>query len=407
MKYLVAVDDCFLDRPGGMGRVAWDILMLMRDRGHQVAMVAARPHPDGAAPSVTVEHGVRILRYSRPSLSAWHPLRGHRTVTAAEQAARAYFADERWDVVHMHSPFTGAAILRALGTGPRYIYSMHSPVVMEQRINWARQGAVGRLKMTLGLGALKRIERQVLRRCDAIHTLSEFCATKVEQFHGLGERVAVVPYWRRQELRREHTKAEARRRLGWPVDETILLSVRTLGPRYGLDTAIEAVAPLARARQCLFVIGGDGPLRAELRQLVYRLHVSERVRFTGRLDEAQLRLAYQAADLFLLPTAALECFGLIIVEALSFGCPVLSTDAGAIPELMRPILPTFIVPAGNVNALRAQLERFLAGDLVPPPPEALVAHVERYFAKATIAAQLTSLLERTQTTAPAATRLAS
>jgi glycosyltransferase involved in cell wall biosynthesis len=395
MKYLVAVDNCFLDAPGGMGRVAWDIAMLMRERGHHVAMVAARPRPGHDAPSVTTHDDVRIARYSRPQMPSWHPLRGQRAVEAASQATRRFFGDEPWDVVHMHSPFTGAGVLRALGQAPRYVYTLHSPAVMEQEINWAAQGPVGQLKMLFGRAPLRRVEREVLQPCEQIHTLSDFSRDKVEHYHGLGERVQVVPYWRRPELRRQHSTVEARRLLGWPADLPVLLTVRKLGPRYGLDIAIKAVAPLAASGACSMVIAGDGPLREELTALARSLGVATHVRFVGRLDEAQLALAYQAADLFVLPTLALECFGLIIVEALAFGCPVLSTDAGAIPELMRDILPDFVVPAGDVQALRDKMAAFLAGRLTPPPPEQLVAHADRYFGKTMVTARLASMLEGT------------
>jgi glycosyltransferase involved in cell wall biosynthesis len=393
MKYLVAVDDCFLDTPGGMGRVAWDMALLMRDRGHDVAMVAARPQPSTEEPRVGAQDGVRILRYSRPPLPGWHPSRWHRVVLAARRATQLHFGTECWDVVHMHSPFTGAGVLDALGIQPRYVYTLHSPAVSEQEINWAKQGALGRLKMLVGRGTLKRLERKVLQPCARIHTLSEFSRSRVEHFHGLGSRVAVVPHWRRPELQRRHTKVEARHRLGWPADEPLLFTVRRLGPRYGLDVAIRAVAPLARAGRCSLVVGGDGPLRGELADLARALHIGDRVRFAGHLDDAHLALAYQAADLVLVPTLALECFGLIVIEALAFGSPVLSTDAGALPELMRTILPGFVVPAGDVEALRGKIERFLSGTLTPPPPEELVAHVDRFYGKQTISSRIASVLE--------------
>src|SRR5262249_9063035 len=185
--------------------VAWDIAMVMRDRGHQVAMVAARPTRDAGPPRLSTEEDVRIVRFSRPVLPGWHPLRGQRTASAACSATRRYFAGERWDVVHMHSPLTGAGVLDALGPQPRYVYTLHSPAVMEQEINWANQGAIGRLKMLLGRGALKRIERKALQPCAHIHTLSEFSRAKVEYFHGLGDRVQGVPSWRPPDPRPPHT----------------------------------------------------------------------------------------------------------------------------------------------------------------------------------------------------------
>ena len=102
----------------------------------------------------------------------------------------------------------------------------------------------------------------------------------------------------------------------------------------------------------------------------------------------------------MLPTAALECFGLIILEAFSFGCPVLSTDVGAIPETMMPIMPDFVVPARSVEALATKVEQFLDGRLVPPSGETLMRYVNDGYAREKIAPELTRLLEGDESVAP-------
>lgn len=393
MKYLVAVDMFFPDRPGGMGRVAWDIALLMRDRGHDVAFVTPDEFAPPGTPAVGQQDGVRVLRYRRPTLPALHPRRLHATVRAAAEQTRAALGGEHWDVVHMHTPFTGEGVQRAFGRGPRYIYTMHSPAVLEQRINWSTQGLSGRVKLLLGQGALRRQERRVLSECESIHTLSAFTRDRIEEFYGLGHRVRVIPHWRRPGMVRRHTKSQARRQLGWPDDGPLLFTVRIHGPRYGIDDAIRAAAPLLVPRNARFAIGGDGPLTPTFRRLAEELGCGERVRFTGRLSDEALALAYQAADLFVLPTRALECFGLITIEALSYGCPVLSTDAAAIPETMNQILPDFVVPAGDVSSLRARMDDFLSGRLVPPPEEALTRFVAERFDAAVVTPQILALLE--------------
>ncbi len=394
MNYLVAVDDGFFDIPGGMGRVAWDVALLMRDRGHRVAFFCTKRKPD-SPPRETIE-GVEIFRYQRPRLPAWHPRRDARAIEVAADAVRAALGSgPRWDVVHMHSPLTGAGVIAGLGAGPRYVYTMHSPVVLEQRINWAAAGLIGQLKLWFGLKRLNRLEERVLQPCDAIQTLSQYTKTQIGKLHGPDwlERVRVVPHWRRPELQRKHTKLQARRQLGWPLEKPLLLTVRRHGPRYGIDVAIRAVAPLLEKHDAYFYIGGDGALRPALEALSRKLGISKRVPFLGRLSDAQLALAYEAADLFVLPTRALECFGLIIQEAFAYGCPVLSSDAGAIPELMQPILPQFIVPAGDVAALQHKLAQFLDGQLLPPPPEQLVQHVNALHSREVITPQIVDLLE--------------
>src|SRR5207253_1011160 len=104
-------------------------------------------------------------------------------------------------------------------------------------------------------------------------------------------------------------------------------------------------------------------------------------------------LAYEAADLFILPTRDLECFGLIIVEALAMGCPVIASEVGAIPELLRPLAPEWLVPPGDVEKLRQKVTAFLDGSLAIPSGEALVDYAERRWNKQSVTQQIAGLLE--------------
>ncbi len=397
MRYLVAVDYWFDDVPGGAARVAIDVARIMRDRGHEVAVLCLRAGSGRDAPPVSRHDGMTIVRYDKPSLPGWHPGTIGRNLAAAGDAARRWLGDAAWDVVHVHTPFTGAGVMQAFGDASRYVVTLHSPTVLEQQINWGDQGWVGKLKLMFGQGVLLRLERRILDTAGAIHVLSQFTKSQIEHFHGPSEKVTVVPYWARPDLVREMSRAEARQRLGWPADAKIFFSVRQLRSRYGLDNAIEAVAPLAAAGRCRLYLAGEGPLRGTLESMAARLGVAERVRLLGRVSDEQLKLAYQAADLFLVPTRALECFGLIILEAMSFGCPVLSTDAAAIPEIMRGILPEFIAPAGDVGALREKMAAFLDGRLVPPPEDKLVEYVATKYGPSETCEKLAELLEQVGT----------
>jgi glycosyltransferase involved in cell wall biosynthesis len=392
MNYLVAADQCFLDAPAGMERVAWDMACAVRDAGHRVTLLSAMPPGRTDLPACAEAEGLNIVRYPRPVLPAWHPRRGHRLIRAAAQAAQEHLAAQPWDVVHIHSPFTGLGVKTALGTGPRYVYTVHSPVLMEQRINWASQGLTGRLKLLLGSGTLCRIEGGLLRQMDGIQALSEYTREQLDGLYGIGSRISVVPHWRKSDARRTCSPPEARRRLGWPEEGPILFTVRRHGPRYGLDVAIRAVAPLAQQGRCRFVVAGSGPLTPALKSLAAELGASKQITFPGRVSDEELALSYQAADLFILPTVALECFGLIALEAFSYGLPVLGTDVGAIPETVRPILPDFIVPGGDVEALRAKLGDFLDGTLKAPAQTVLVDYVEERFGKDVVLPRLLKLM---------------
>ncbi|MCB9853106.1 MAG: glycosyltransferase family 4 protein [Phycisphaerales bacterium] len=378
MKYLIAVDDCFIDRPGGMGRVAWDMALIMRDAGHDVAMFSARLDRGPAETQWDETDGIRILRYNRPVISRFDPFRMRKGVAAARRAAEA-LKNESWDLVHSHSPYSGIAAFDALAGCQPLVATVHSPVTMEQQINWSTAGVVGKLKGLLATGPLRRLEYRLLAQCNGIHVLSQYTRRQLIRLHNLAHDAVIIPHWRRPELRRTKTRREARIKLGWPLDTPILFTVRGHVPRTGIEIAIRAIGPLAKAGRCMFMIGGDGVLRPYHEKLVADLGIGERLRFCGRMSDENLILAYEAADCFILPTLSLECFGIIIIEALAFGCPVISTDAAAIPETMESILPDCIVPAGNIDALRHKVDEFLGHHLAIPSPDELTAYVRNRY----------------------------
>ena len=389
LRYLTVVEFCFRDRPSGAARVAWDVAQAMRRRGHDVTMVCYCPEEAGAEGIDTVD-GIRVLRFLKADRPSWHPGRLRVIVDSAAAACRRWLAAEDFDVVHVHSPNQGLGVREALGPGPRYIYTAHSPMVREQDIVWRAQGPAGWLKLLLGRPLLAGVERRIFAAAAGIQTLSRFTCSVLDQDYRVGSRITVIPHWYtpRSPL---PGREEARRALGWPLQPKIFLTVRSLGPRYGIDVAIRALGPLTLEQGCHFYIGGSGAMRPALESLAagYRRD-EERIHFLGRLSDDDLQLAYAAADLFILPTLALECFGLIITEAMSYGCPVLGTDAGAIPEALRPILPDFIVPAGDVAALQARARQFLAGQLPVPGRQALSDHTAKTFNEGTV---MTSLLQ--------------
>jgi glycosyltransferase involved in cell wall biosynthesis len=393
VQYLTVVEFCFADRPSGAARVAWDIAQAMRQRGHTVTLVCYCPS-DTTAEGVEMVDGIRVLRFHKRERPRWHPGRLRAIVAATAAACRAWLAGQHFDVVHIHSPNQGLGVREALGTNPRYVYTAHSPMVLEQDIVWRFQGLAGRLKLLLGRGLLASVERRILEASAEIHTLSEFTRSVLDRDYGVGRRVSVIPHWYTPRGPRL-SRREARSLLGWPQDSKILLTVRSMGPRYGLDVAIRALGPLTQESDCHLYLGGDGPMRPQLEALAANFHraggVDERIHFIGRISDQQLEAAYTAADLFILPTLALECFGLIIVEALTFGCPVLGTDAGAIPELLRPILPNFIVPAGDVAALQSRSRQFLETNLPLPDRQTLMDYAVRSYQEAAMMSRLLRL----------------
>jgi glycosyltransferase involved in cell wall biosynthesis len=139
-----------------------------------------------------------------------------------------------------------------------------------------------------------------------------------------------------------------------------LLAVATITPRKGHRLLIEALAPLDRAAWRLDCIGSltrDPACAAELRATIARHGLETNVRLLGERAPALLAPAYEAADLFVLPSFH-EGYGMAFAEALAHGLPIVTTTAGAIPDTV-PASAGILVPSGDVPALAAALRRII------------------------------------------------
>ncbi len=187
------------------------------------------------------------------------------------------------------------------------------------------------------MGMLWLLEGICLRRATRVHVLSDFSADLLRKLYRIrSSRIVKIPGGvDSQRFRPAKDRDAVRKTLGLPTETFLLFTVRNLEPRMGLDTLIRAMAILReQAPDLLLLIGGAGSLRGELESLTGSLGLQSHVRFLGFIPDNELPLYYQASDAFVLPTRELEGFGLVAVEALACGTPVLGTPVGAIPELL-------------------------------------------------------------------------
>ncbi len=336
---------------------------------------------DDPATTLTRIDGVDVVRYRFPKASALDPRRFSHHIAEVKRAIEPLMSSGKWDVIHAHAPAPALAAFSKAPAGSRRIYTVHSPAVLEQRVNWSNAGPVGLLKRMFGLPALRRYESEALRQASAVHVLSAYTERTIEGLYGravVGKLVR-IPWWP-SPTRSPVGKTAARIRLGWRTDGNLLLTVRRMVPRMGLDTLLDAAEGLSEI-DFRIVLAGEGPLSAALQKRAHRGTLANRVLFPGRLSEEQLGWAYEACDAFVLPTRTLECFGIIAVEAMGYDRPVIGSDTGAIPEIIAPVLPGWLFRAGNPGSLRAVLARFLRGELIPPTPGTLARYADDRFGR--------------------------
>ncbi len=142
-------------------------------------------------------------------------------------------------------------------------------------------------------------------------------------------------------------------------DAPHLIVTRNLEPIYDIPTALRAFAQVQlRYPAARLTVAGSGPQRAALLQLAAELGLGEAVHFSGRIDNAQIGALYASADCLLNPTTA-DNMPISILEALASGVPVVSTNAGGIPDLVQHGVTALLVPVGNHAAMAHEALRVL------------------------------------------------
>ena len=347
---------------GGLDRYFYEMLVSMAAMGMEgTAMVSA-----AARCSLG---GVTVQGMARTDAPVWQRWAG------ARMLARKAISDGV-DFVNAHFALYAAPWLDRLPQTIPLVVNFQGPWADEMQVE-----AGGNFKKRMMGRAAYWIERRVYRRADRCITLSAAFRDLLNERYGVPlERIRVVPGGVNLEnYLRAPERSVARMRLGWPLDRPILLSLRRLARRMGLDLLIDALAAVRiEFPNALLLIGGKGPERDRLQAKVEALGLERNVRLIGFVPETDLAAAYAAADFTVVPTTALEGFGLITVESLASGTPVLGTRVGATPEILEPLSPELLFDEATAPAMSRKIEAVLKGAITPPDRETCQAHARHY-----------------------------
>jgi glycosyltransferase involved in cell wall biosynthesis len=344
---------------GGAERVLWEQATRLAGRGHRVRVL-------GRAPETPVPYrGDARLSVTHVPVDRRAPLTFVRTAALGARAAGArLLAERRPDVLHVHQPVAGFGVLRsAAARGIPALYTFLSPAPSEYR---SRRGMTSLHRRGVGgaaaMAALWLLEWSCLRRATLVHVLSDFSARQLRSLYGVpGARIVKIAGGADTErFRPAADRAAARAALGLRPQVTLLLTVRNLEARMGLDRLLEAMARLRYFHpNTHLVVAGTGSRADALRVQAATLGIEDRVDFVGFIDDSRLAAYYQAADAFVLPTRELEGFGLVTVEALACGTPVLGTPVGATPELLTPLDASLLFRDASVAGIADGIDRFV------------------------------------------------
>ena len=245
-----------------------------------------------------------------------------------------------------------------------------------------------------------QVEQQILEQANCIIATSpqeqEYLRTLVSHEGN----IKIIPYGTNINNFRIIPKVEARAKLGLTANEHIVLYVGRFDSRKGIETLVRACAQsqtLGNLR--LVIVGGscqdriDGLERRRIEQIVQEVGLAEKTIFPGQLDHKILPLYYAAADVCVIPSHY-EPFGLVAIEAMACGTPVVASDVGGLKFTVVPEQTGLLVPSQNTTAFAAAIDRILADKLLGNNLGVTgSARVRQYFSWTEIVSQLSNLYQ--------------
>jgi glycosyltransferase involved in cell wall biosynthesis len=286
-------------------------------------------------------------------------------------------------LVASHFAFYAAALLPDLSR-LNHVVHFHGP--------WAVEAAAeGRNRVNVI--AKRSVERAIYSSAKAFVTLSQaFKDLLTAEYRIDPARIHVIPGGVDTQRFYPGNRRDARARLGWPLDARILLCVRRLVRRMGLENLLEAFREAAgNHSDAILMVGGAGPLRTELETKISSDGLAGRVRLLGFIPDQQLAFAYQAADLSIVPSQSLEGFGLTTLESLACGTPVLVTPVGGLPEAVGSLTPALVLADCSTRTLAKSLDQFLRGGFTLPSAADCRRYSEANFSWPKIAEKVSKL----------------
>lgn len=321
---------------GGMERVLHNLATGLVRRGHAVRALVAAPGEDA---SHETRDGVEVVRVGN-----WGTLRSVPVCPGLPAAVRASLRDFDPDVVHLHVPHPLGALAWWLARDRRpLVVTYHSDIVRQRRL--------GALYAPLG--------RRTLSGAAAIHVTSEALIDSSRTLAPWRDRCHAIPLGVDTAHWAEPSAAGVQRWID-AYGGRFLLFVGRLVYYKGVNVLLEAL----RDTEIPLVVAGDGPMRHEWETLARVLGLGDRVHFVGEVAEDALPALYGAAHAFVLPSQApSEAFGLVQLEAMAAGLPLVVTRASAgVVSVHEGDRTALLVDVGDPDALRRALVRVFEDD---------------------------------------------
>lgn len=326
---------------GGSGVVATELGIELAKRGHEVHFITY-------APPFRLSHFVERIFYHEVEVPQYALFEHPPYNLALSVAIQNVAATHGLDLLHAHYavPHATSAWLAKEMLGNRcfrIITTLHGTDIT----------LVGQDP------SYHAITQFSIRRSDGITAVSEYLKREtVQHFAVEPERIRVIPNFVDLERYRRDAYPCHRSKLAEP-GEKIITHISNFRAVKRVTDAVRVFAMVSERVRSRLLLVGDGPERSHVQHLAEELGVSDRVTFLGK--QASVAELLSCSDLFLLPSEQ-EAFGLVALEAMACGVPVIATCVGGIPEVVTDGVNGFLAPVGAVETMAERALTLLQDD---------------------------------------------
>lgn len=338
MANIVHFGKYYFPDAGGIETVTVSLAKGAALAGHTVSVVCFEKN---SASKKEMIDGVQVIRVPIAKLLASQPL-------GFQYLLQCLMAAKKADVVHLHAPnMLGALCALLISSRTRLLVHWHSDVL--------NKGALGKI--------LRPLESSLLRRANSIVATSQCYADASETLAPFKDKIVVVPIGV-PDTKYEGSNSQLPSALESQIDSRkIVLAVGRLVPYKGFNILIQAAQQLIK--DSVVVIVGGGPLHHELQHAIEQEGLDNLVVLAGRLSDSALHSLFERATLFCLPsTYRAEAFGVVLLEAMTFGLPIVASDitGSGVPWVNQHGVSGLNVPIEDAKALSDACNQILGSE---------------------------------------------
>ena len=323
-----------------------DISEEIASKGHRVTVVTshyASLHEQEILNGVTIIR-VPVVMRGKKDVASFLSMISY--VPLCIMKAASLLRRERYDVIHTHFAIPSGPAGQYLSDKYRIpnVLSIHGGDIFDPSKSLSPHDTIG----------LKQTVRKMLKKADRVVAASSDTKANAEKYYGIDRKIDIVPLG----IRPNTYSTKSRQDLGLPADKYVFSTIGRLVKRKNIEDLLHIIKQIQISNPSVLLIMGDGPEKDFIETRIQDLQLGGSVRLLGRVSDEQKYEYLNASDGYL-STAIHEGFGIVFLEAMDCGLPVICYDRGGQRDFLGNGRTGYLVELGNKAEFASRMKELL------------------------------------------------